>query len=629
MNQIRKQIALMLCLAAVLGLFGCSQIPASSNVTTQAGGSAASSDGTTNINPTSPMEPSQPEDPTHSEDEKIYAMLFDIRNQVTLSLDMSDEELAKMQADYEKYAGNGSKSPIYRKADLTVTITTPEGQNHTYFLEEVGVRMKGNTSRTSFYSKDEGIYNVIHLKLSFQETFDKEAYYGNDAKTWEEAARKARKDRTFATLEKIDLRWNRCDDGSYLKEYFAYQTYRQYGVLAPMTNLCSFDWAGIHMGVFTINEPIDKIFLDKNLPQEALGGDLYKVGWAGWDNGSFLNTNSIGIEDEDEGRFYAYDLKTNKKTSNHESLIAFIKEMNSGTITKERFAELVDPDNFLAFAAVSYLLGNPDDMRNNYNNFYLYFRADTGQAMFIPYDYDRCLGVTAHWNPTGDGVTGDNPFTDKLAATNEDQRNPVLLYSVVEGGYYVREYAAMLETITAGEWFTYEKFASLYQIAEDHYATLAKPGKSFYNTDGLHMAFDLERTSDFSSNGNISFREYLDAKKKTLKFYLADVDKYADKEPTVTAVWYIRADKTDWQNDEDYAMTVEDGCITITIRASGEIRLKVYNDQTGAWYGTECIPEDCTVPFDSDKHTNIVLQAGTYRITFDPESEIITLEMES
>ena len=55
-------------------------------------------------------------------------------------------------------------------------------------------------------------------------------------------------------------------------------------------------------------------------------------------------------------------------------------------------------DNFLKFEAVSYFLGNPDDLRNNYNNYYIYFNKSTGKMIFIPYDLDRCLGVTNGWD---------------------------------------------------------------------------------------------------------------------------------------------------------------------------------------------------------------------------------------
>lgn len=565
-------------------------------------------------------------------DTQLFTLLFDIRNKITLRLDMEESELEKMQADYESYDKNGSKSPIYRKADLYVTIATPNGSHYSFEIEEVGVRMKGNTSRTDFYSRDEGIYNIIHLKLSFQETFDDEAHYGAEAKVWNETARDLRKDRTFATLEKLDLRWNRCDDGTYLKEYFAYETYRQNGVLAPHTNLVSFDWAGIHMGVFTINEPVDNVFLEKNLPRAALGGDLYKCGWGGSSNGSFVDTSSIGIENEDNYEFYAYDLKTNKKTSTHQALTTFIYLLNNSNITKESFAEIVDLDSFLPFAAVSYLLGNPDDMRNNYNNFYVYFRADNGKGVFIPYDYDRCLGITAHWNPTGTGVTDDNPFsTELLSADRNDpnanrvQNNPVILYSVAAGGYYVEEYAQHLADIAASEWFCYETFEQLYLIAKANYADLTKPGKQFYNTNGLYQSFDIHRTSDFASNGNISIREYLDAKLKTLNGYLANTDAYAEPKPQIMPTWYIRGSFTGWQNNDHYIMSESSGSYRFQIDAPDRVELKVYNAKTDSWYGSECVTKDCLVQYQTDGYTNIVLEEGSYWIIIDPVSLEITL----
>lgn len=556
----------------------------------------------------------------------LFAALFAPNNKITIQIDMSDTELQKMQDDYERYAAMGSKSPIYRMADVTITIG-----DAVYFIEEVGVRMKGNTSRTSFYSDEDGIYNAIHLKLSFQETFDDEAYYGSDAKQWTEAARKARKNRTFASLEKLELRWNRCDDGSYLKEAYAYEIYRDFGILAPHVNLASLDWSGVHMGVYTINEPVDDVFLEKNLPASALGGDLYKCGWAGWQNASFTSQDSIGVEDPDASEFYAYDLKTNKKTSDHAALTGLIRALNDGDVSEEEFASLVDAEYFLNFAAVSYLLGNPDDLRNNYNNTYIYFRADTGKMILIPYDYDRCLGVTTHWNPTHTGVTDDDPFTDELQSADRNdsgadrhQKSPLFLHSICAGGFYVERFAEALKTVAESKWFQMETFAARYETAAALYGADAAPDSRLQNTQSLHMAFDLERTSDFSANGNISFREYIAAKLATLESCLENPDDYL--EPVQRPIYYIRADFTEWQNDEAYAMASNEGRYTICIHGDKQVRLKVYNDQTGSWYGTECIPEDCPVAFDTDSHTNIVLEPGNYQITFDPDTETITLE---
>ena len=56
--------------------------------------------------------------------EDLYEMIFDLENKITLRLDMEKSELSKMQEDYDRYEKMGSKSPIYRKGDLHIGITT-------------------------------------------------------------------------------------------------------------------------------------------------------------------------------------------------------------------------------------------------------------------------------------------------------------------------------------------------------------------------------------------------------------------------------------------------------------------------------------------------------------------------
>lgn len=544
----------------------------------------------------------------------VYQQLFDRNYKVELNLRMEETEIAKLQADYERYSAQGSKSPIYRMADLDVTITAPDGSSTVYTIDQVGVRMKGNTSRTSFYNEDEGIYNLIHFKISFQETFDKEEYYGTDALKWDsDESREARKDRTFATLEKMDLRWNKCNDGTYIREYYAFEAFRENGVLSPRTSLASVDWAGLHMGVFTLCEPVDKVFLKRNLPQQQQGGDLYKLGWTGH-GADFTRIDSIGVENEDTGEFYVYDLKTNKKKSHHEDLKSFISALNSGHMTKEKFAELVDVDNFLRFAAVSYLLGNPDDLRSNYNNCYIYFPPEGG-CLFIPTDYDRCLGVTHEWDPTGNAVTTDDPFGLTLNANGNHQKSPLYLYSICTGGYYVAEFAEKLQEAAAGKWFTDSQFEAVFAQAKAHYANLTTPGKNFHNSGDHQTTMTLD-----GSDGNMTFRNYLSAKLKTLKNALKNVDTNVVPQPSNV---YIRAEFTNWDVWPEYAMLpTDDGKYCFTISGG---KFKIYDKNTDRWYGSEVLTEDPLLSYQTDDHTNIILPQGRYLVTFDPETAVITI----
>jgi spore coat protein CotH len=295
--------------------------------------------------------------------ETVYDSLFDINNHIRFDIIIDDSELALLQSDYEYYTSIASKSPIYRKCHLTVAI------NETiYQFEEVGIRMKGNTSRTDFYDENIGLYNLIHFKLSFGETFDDELYY-NTPKVWtSDDARKARKDRTFAGMEKIDLKWNKNFDQTHLREHWANDMFSAYGILSSKLNLSQvrFTVHGVmeNLGIYNIIEDVDERFLEKRLAVKHLGGDLYKVGWDNEAGGELtLRTLSkIGKEDEDKSYFPVYDLKTNKKTSDNGRLINLIKGVNDNN---RDVSEVVDMYYYLAYEAACYLIGNPDDTRNS------------------------------------------------------------------------------------------------------------------------------------------------------------------------------------------------------------------------------------------------------------------------
>lgn len=427
-------------------------------------------------------------------EESIYQQLFDINNKIEVELDVSEETFKQLQKDYEAYEKKGSKSPIYREADLKITITT-EADSVTYAIDKVGIRMKGNTSRTDFYDTKEGQYNLIHFKVDFGE-------------------------RTFATLEKLELRWNKNDDSTYVREYYAYEMYRDFGVLAPHINLATMQVAGEHQGVFTICEPVDDAFLDKYVAKVDQGGDLYKCNWAGI-GANLTKQCTIGIENEETGEFYNYDLKTNKSESKHTKMKNLLAVLNRKGVTKEDIDRVVDMDSFLAFEAVTYFTGNPDDIRNDYNNYYIYFLKSSGKAVFIPYDVDRVFGLTKDWNPTGDAMTGVNPFSSKAESMNIPQENPLYIHTVNQGGYYVEEFTEVLKKVAESKWLTVEHFKEVYETAYMLYEEDTKPSQTYNNARKHNFIMDMEQSAGLgSTGGNASFEDYLEAKRKNYKNFV-------------------------------------------------------------------------------------------------------------
>lgn len=445
------------------------------------------------------------------DEEKLYDELFNIDNKISIKININNDELQKIQNDYDKYSKKNSKSPIYRCADkITVTVG-----DKAYEVKDVGIRMKGNTSRDDFYDSSRGIYKLSHFKLSFCETFDNENYYGEDMLSWSDNEREERKNRTFASLEKLDMKWNRNYDKTYCREYYAYSIFRSEGVLAPRLNMAELTIGDEYLGVYTIYEPVDKIFIRRNLPEQDWDGDLYKAMWTN-NPADYTKSVTYGVEDEDSKKFYNYDLKTNKKTSNHESLCKLINVLNTSNVTKEEVSSVIDIDNFMSFAAVSYFTGNPDDMRNNYNNHYVYFRKSNGKAIFIPYDYDRTLGITCGWNPTGDGMTGISPFSERAEGAGEPQKNPIYRYTIFSDGYFYEEYKSELKKVADGGYLNIDSFEKVFNKVMANYSESTKPEKSFDNADLSKFRFDIENDED-----NITVKRYFE---EILSIYKSSVN---------------------------------------------------------------------------------------------------------
>ncbi len=432
---------------------------------------------------------------------ELYNKLFDLDNKVTVNIDISEEELDKIQQDYYNFQNKGNKSPIYRVASkVTFTINGKKCE-----IEDVGIRMKGNTSRRELYSIDGGNkrYYQTHFKLSFDETFDKEEYYGDEARVWSsKAERDERKDRTFATLSSMELKYNRTMDGTYACEVYALDLFRANGVLAQNANKAAFTMAGMDFGVYTIYEPVDKKFIKRYLPEEDWDGDLYKAQWT-YNGADFSKRCTYGIEDETKGMFFNYDLKTNKKTSVHESIKNLINKIN-GSISKEEFSKIIDVDYFTRYAACCYFTGCPDDMRNNYNNYLVYFKKSDGKAIFIPYDYDRCLGMVDGYNPDGNCMTGMSPFSDCAVGNGWDKKvNNIFKNVVVDGSYYQSEYKEELTKLLNSDWLTAEKFNEYAEIIKDNYSNEVIPEYNIKSCDEKALGF-----ASNNRNGNMDIQNY-------------------------------------------------------------------------------------------------------------------------
>lgn len=445
--------------------------------------------------------------------------LFDYTKKIKIAINISSDELRDIQRDYE--TGNDE---TYRMCDLDIYIDNI----HFHYLQ-VGIRQKGNTSRGSIYNDDPQFINLRHYKLSFEETFDDE-YRETKAKWFDEDAYEYRADRKFFGEDKINIRWNRNYDTTYIREAYVNNMALSFGVLAARSNVTNvvmnIDGEEHNLGVYTLLEQYDKGFIKRNFVKDARDGDLYKLSWGNGTPATFeeYTADNIGVENlvkrsknNFEKRLYTYTLKTNKDTSDFSVMKNFIKNLCSqrGATMYDFMSENSDLDNFVSFAALSYLFGDPDDLRGNYNNTYVYFTKNTNKAVFMPTDLDRPFGATggAGSNPTGHHAALNKPFDYHTGYGTYDGGTRSELFNKAifsSNSTQIRElYLNKINTIIESGWMSIDKYQSMYDYAYNFYSDVVEISS---NVNGWYVEFSISESTDIYGDNNLDVETYIDYK---------------------------------------------------------------------------------------------------------------------
>ena len=467
------------------------------------------------------------------EEKELYYKLWQPTTKISIKVDIEPSELYKIQQAYEDYKSTNdkTKADTYRRCNLTITVDGVD-----YFYEEVGIRMRGNTSRRDFANSDGTMFNYVHFRFDLTETFDGDEYaagsWGNDIyHEWtDQTARDLRKDRTFATMEKFFYKWNKNYDQTYIREVYANKMFQAYGLLAPHITICQMQIKqnGVfeNFGVGGLYETVDKRFIKRNMEKSLQGGDLYKC--------SYLQSPANLSEAKDYGvetvtQDFTYSLKTNDdRTSpdyhHNAHLKALINTLNSVSVSSSTFSEtlesVMDGDYFTTFEAVNYLVGNPDCIRHNSNNYYLYFTPD-GVAYFIPYDYDRCFGITVDWNPDGSALSKESPFN--VNNNNSNLYKKTILGSEVN--IYRQKYTEKVKAVANEKWFDYATFKGFYDKYCASYQDVAQPSQNVIANVGSNIKTALFYFSEDgnvngnSTNDNMQTKAYFTQKYNTLQNY--------------------------------------------------------------------------------------------------------------
>lgn len=332
------------------------------------------------------------EEATDRNQEDDYENLFDYRIRHTFIFEFSQQEWDGLLTDmYEYYDQYGNfKSNNYRNIDVTYI-----SEDEAFTIEDVGIRTKGNVYSRIPPQDSQGNVVDVHYMLKFNETFD----YDEKTEKYTEL-----KKREVFNIEQLLFKRNNQNDPTYTNEVFAYNMFREAGVIVPSASFAEvrivIDGKVEKVSFYNIFEHYDEEFIRRYFidnKDEGMG-DLYKGQWSATLDPIF-SEDEYGVRDWTTNYRPLYSKETNKTEDNYDMLVDFSYGINQGTAqSRLSFLEAnFDCDNFMRAMAINVLTGNPDDYRSNGNNFYYYF-DENGFMTYVPFDYDNSMGNG--WNGT-------------------------------------------------------------------------------------------------------------------------------------------------------------------------------------------------------------------------------------
>ena len=315
-----------------------------------------------------------------------------------ITIHMTKDEWNKLLKRYDEFDHNVD----YFHADFTY-----KKGSEVHFIEDGGVRLRGNTSRRrpegnngQMHNSSNPDWHHCHFGINFRK------YHKDD-------------DHTIKGIRKVNLKWFK-DDPCYVRELYSYDLFRRYGIWTAAHDVYCRVWLDIegdpqpaYYGVYEMIEPIDDEFVERRVEgmfdsdEGFLWKCVYGVGGPADLRSADDNSNRFNW-DQDNGVNYTYEFKGDEEdfAAAKEQLRDFILKLTGkGEDSFYKWInEVCDVEFLLKTYAVNVALGMWDDHWGNGNNYYLYFNTTDiydYEVFFLPYDYDNSLGTSSILSDAG------------------------------------------------------------------------------------------------------------------------------------------------------------------------------------------------------------------------------------
>jgi hypothetical protein len=226
-------------------------------------------------------------------------------------------------------------------------------------IEEIGFRLRGNTSRQSAKKS---------FKVSFNTYHQGRKYFG---------------------LEKMNLNGEH-NDPSVTRAKLYLDLCRDFGIAAPRSNHVRVYINNNYYGLYLNVEHIDEEFAESRFGNQY--GNLYKCLYPA--DLKYRGINPDLYKYESGGR-RAYELKTNTAYDDYSDIAHFINVLNNTPVANLAcdLEKVFNVQDYLKIMALDIFTANWDGYIFNKNNFYLYKDPESGRFEYIPYDVDNTYGI--------------------------------------------------------------------------------------------------------------------------------------------------------------------------------------------------------------------------------------------
>ncbi|MEM1057259.1 MAG: CotH kinase family protein [Bacteroidota bacterium] len=225
-------------------------------------------------------------------------------------------------------------------------------------VEEIGFRLRGNTSRASDKKSFKVSFNTYH-----------------PGRQWE-------------GLDKLNLNGEH-NDPTIIRAKLSWDLVRQASIPGSRAGFAQLFINDQEFGVYANIEHIDEEFLGAHFRDAT--GTLYKCLFPA--DLDYLGSNPATYRDLAPFGRPVYELVQGE--GDHSDLVALIEALNLTPLSQlpEAVEKHLDVNGYLRTLAVDVLIGNWDGYAYNQNNFYLYHDPEIGRFRYLPYDLDNTWGI--------------------------------------------------------------------------------------------------------------------------------------------------------------------------------------------------------------------------------------------